>query len=231
MKTSRKVEYVNFPIVLLQGFMQNHKNCILDAFSYAFYRYAKERHLFDVKEMLRAATSFYRLNLPTDLDAISRGKMLYESIEPKSPSCGAKINILLEYLNEPKTESQRIELLAFMALNSIIGVQVFKKFTYQYLFSRMCGFEKMVEFSELDANIRKYASRYKRDRLSQVLATEWHVMIITDPNIRGVYASMKLSYLELWEVILKRSKKYKLKQVEKARADAKEQVKRKLGLD
>lgn len=77
----------------------------------------------------------------------------------------------MSYLPEEIPTFDGIQLLAFCALKSIIGVQVYKPIKWDFVLSRMAGRRKIVK--RIPKWIEVYRSRRMRDKLIKALTERW----------------------------------------------------------
>lgn len=92
---------------------------------------------------------------------------------------GADSYLLLGFIDnmDYKSDFEIIQLLAFLAIRSIIGVCCAKQIKWHYVLSRMAGYEKAVKSVEaLPEYIARYGSRRMRDKLIRALCDRWHMM-------------------------------------------------------
>jgi hypothetical protein len=112
-------------------------------------------------------------------------------------------------LNE-KSDFDKICLLAFLALKSIIQDQTYAKIDNQYLLSRMDGSQKSIPIERLSEEVKKYSTRHHLDSIKYELKINWHLVYFSK-HTRGFYVSFKLSLVDLIVIAEKRRKSYKLK--------------------
>ena len=91
---------------------------------------------------------------------------------------GVDRDLLIGYLNnlDYKSNFEIIQLQAFLAIRSIIGVCCAKQIKWLFILSRMAGHEKAVKSVEaLPDFIARYNSRRLRDKLIRALCDRWHM--------------------------------------------------------
>ena len=91
---------------------------------------------------------------------------------------GADSDLLLGFIDnmDYKSDFEIIQLQAFLAIRSIIGVCCAKQIKWHYVLSRMAGHEKAVRnLDTLPEFISKYDSRRMRDKLIRALCDRWHM--------------------------------------------------------
>ena len=106
----------------------------------------------------------------------------YRKYKNKSVIVGADKDLLFGFLENLiyKTDFEIIQLLAFLAIRSIIGAGHYdirvKHIPWHYVLSRMAGHEKAVSnLDTLPKFISKYASRRLHDKLIKALCDRWHM--------------------------------------------------------
>lgn len=91
---------------------------------------------------------------------------------------GADSYLLWGYIDnmDYKSDFEIIQLQAFLAIRSIIGVCCAKQIKWHYVLSRMAGHEKAAKSVEaLPEYIARYSSRRMRDKLIKALCDRWHM--------------------------------------------------------
>lgn len=104
--------------------------------------------------------------------------------------CGVPIEWLLSFRDEDKSDFECLQFLAYCAIRSILGRGLFedcfpvpKRITWEFILSRMAGYEKRVPVEDMPPFIAAYAIRRKRDKLRKSLIYKWHLQ--TDGQKRG----------------------------------------------
>ena len=208
-------KYFNFPIQLLEGFMINEKRKVLtDILDYSVYENSLKLELGKDLQKIVASASFYNINLGDKNRTLKNGSLLYNSIPTNSPKVGMNLSIWWDFYNNEKTEFDKICLLAFLSIKSLIGAKPYYKGTNLYLWARMDGKSKSLEYKEqvceLSKEVRKYANRYQTTKIINELVLNWH-LIYYSYHLRGFYLSFKLSTDELVFIAEKNKKSTKEK--------------------
>jgi hypothetical protein len=190
-------KYLNFPIQLLSGFMIENKKVLNDIVDCSIYENALKLELGTDLEKMAASASFFNMTLRNEEKALTNGQKLYNSIPKHSPKVGLSISIFWDFYNNDKSEFDKICLLAFLAIKSILGPKSYCKVTNHYLWSRMDGkTNTIVEIKELSNEVRKYANRYQSENIKNELILNWN-LIYYSRYTRGFYVSFKMSLEDL----------------------------------
>lgn len=190
-----KEKYFNFPIQLLEGFMKNDTKTILNNISdYVIYEDSLTLFQGTNLEKMISCASKYEMTLGNNQKAFDNGKQLYNSFDINPPRAGIKLSIWWDFYNNDKTEFDKICLLCFLAIKSILGRQKsYCKTTNKYLWARMDGKVKSVnEIWELSDEIKKYANEYQTKKIKASLRNNWG-LVTYSRHFRGFYASYKLT--------------------------------------
>ena len=196
---SSEVRYLNFPIQLLGGFMDNHVKCLFDILCYAAYAHSKE--MYNDHELIRIEKScdYFGIYYKTYNDILINGKRVYHSIDSKSPKSGINVNKWREYTTSDTSEYQKVCLLAFIALKSIVQRKACCKTNNNLMFARMAGMSKwnealVVAFPEwLKKYIRtKDAKIYYAAKIRTELEINWKLVCYSHKS-KGVYISFKMN--------------------------------------
>jgi hypothetical protein len=193
-----KEKYFNFPIQLLEGFMiDENKKILNDICDYSVYENSLELEFGKELQKIKDSASFYNMNLGNDKKALDNGKMLYNSIPTNSPKAGLNLSIFWDFYKNDKTEFDKICLLAFLGIKSIIGSKSYCKLTNLFLWSRMDGkTNAIVTVSELSNEIRKYANEYQTKKIKTALRNNWGLVHYAR-HTRGFYVSFKITLKQL----------------------------------
>ena len=81
MEDDNKKKYFNFPIVLLEGFLIDHKKCLNNILDYAMYAYCEKYDTDDVKRAAR----FLGVTLGNEFRTYHNGNELFDSIPEGLP--------------------------------------------------------------------------------------------------------------------------------------------------
>ena len=188
-----KEKYLNFPIQLQAGFLVEPQKVLNTITDYAIYQNSLKLDFGTDLEKIKASASFYNMTLKNAKKTLDNGKQLYESIPERSPKVGLSISMFWDFYQNEKTEFEKVCLLGFLAIKSILGTKPYCKVTNSYLWARMDGkTNTIVEVSELSNELRKYANRYQTENIKNELILNWH-LIYYSRYTRGFYVSLKMS--------------------------------------
>jgi hypothetical protein len=190
-------KYFNFPIQLLEGFMKNSEKVIMNIKDYAVYENSlKLEHGTDLQQ-IKDSANFYNMKLGNVNDTYKNGLKLYRNIPIKSPKVGMNLSIWWDFYKNEKTEFDKICLLAFLSIKSLIGAKPYYKATNLYLWARMDGkINAIVEVSELSVEVRKFANEYQTTKIKTALRNSWGLVHYARYT-RGFYVSFKFTLKQL----------------------------------
>ncbi|MEO8236081.1 MAG: hypothetical protein ABI549_11750 [Flavobacterium sp.] len=195
--SDEKEKYFNFPIHLLQGFIKDSYKCLNDITDFAIYERSIELAFGDELERMKSAAKFYDLKLSNYDNSLKNGIRIYnETVGERLPKTGLSLSLFWEYYKNDKTEFDKVCLLAFLALRSIIQNKAYTKVDNKYLLSRMDGKARSFDLSELSEELLKYSSRRLLEKVKKELQFNWY-LIYYSRYTRGFYISFKLSLEDL----------------------------------
>ena len=213
---SDEVKYFNFPIVLLEGFLKNSKEVLNDILNYALYVQTLEYELGSDEEKIRSAENFFGVECASRLATFSDGRDLYHSIPENTPKVGINKDIWFDYYKNNKDEFQKVCLLGFLAIKSILQNKTYCKVDNKFWLSRMDGKAKSVQdVSKISKELLKYANRHQLTKIKNELIYNWGLEHYSRYT-RGFYVSFKLELNQLVFGAEKRRKSTKEKQRKEA---------------
>ena len=214
MEDDNKKKYFNFPIVLLEGFLIDHKKCLNNILDYAMYAYCEKYDTDDVKRAAR----FLGVTLGNEFRTYHNGNELFDSIPEGLPKVGISADIFFDYYKNEKSEFQKVTLLAFLAIKSVLQNKSYCKLNNNYLFARMDGKSHSIKNdSELSKELLKYKNDYRSVKIKDELKLNWGLKYYG--KSRGFYVSFKMSLEDLIFQVEKNKKSNRLKEqkeIEKA---------------
>ncbi|MBK8519017.1 MAG: hypothetical protein IPL55_22850 [Saprospiraceae bacterium] len=215
MEDDNKKKYFNFPIVLLEGFLIDHKKCLNNILDYAMYAYCEKYDTDDVKRAAR----FFGVSLGNEIRTYRNGNELFDSVPEGLPKVGISKEIFFDYYTNEKTEFQKVTLLAFLAIKSVLQNKSYWNLDNNYLFARMDGKSLRIKNdSELSKELLKYKNEYQSVKIKNELKLNWgliHYAYYT----RGFYVSFKTPLEDLILQVEQNKISFKLKeQKEKVKA-------------
>ena len=206
--------YFNFPIVLIRGFMNDTRKCLDDVFDYCIYEFSKDNSEAETKE-------FFRILTYNREKSMKHGKELYSSIKNEAYT-GLAVSLFWQYYKEYKTDMDKITLLAFLAIKSIVGNRVCCKVTNQNLiYCRMAGFTNIQEL--LPKEIAEYCTRWKFEKIKTDLKEYYNVSFYAY-HTRGQYISTKVDFKTLCRIAEEQKMKGRMARQRKSEKEAREQV-------
>ena len=123
------------------------------------------------------------------------GRKVSSEIKPKEPMVSCKLDLLKNFYKEEKDEYDKIQLVAYLAIRSILGEKEYVITNKSHILSRMMGYgsKKMIP-SELSDEVfqlfDKYTIRYHIDKLIVELQLNWNLLTYSNHN-RGIYIALK----------------------------------------
>jgi hypothetical protein len=192
-----KEKYFNFPIQLLEGFIMNSNKVLTNISNYSIYEHTLKLEFGTDLQKMKDSASFYNMTLGSVKNSLGSGKMLHESIPTNSPKVGLNLSIFWDFYTNEKTEFDKVCLLAFLGIKSILGKQSYCKATNLFLWSRMDGkTNAIVEVLTLSNEVRKYANEYQTKKIKTALRNNWGLVTYAR-HTRGFYVSFILDLKKL----------------------------------
>lgn len=218
-------EYLNFPIQLLSGFMINSRKVLNDITDYATFKESLKLEFgTDLEKFEKASLKSFGIQLGSSIKSFNNGKKLFYSIPENSPKSGLSLVMFWDFYKNEKTEFDKISLLAFLGIKSILGSKSYCKVTNLYLWSRMDGQTSTIaHVIELSNEVRKYANRYQFENIKNELILNWH-LIYYSRYTRGFYVSLKLSLEDLIFEAEKKRQSIKVNQQKQLQKEALEKA-------
>ena len=156
------------------------------------------------------------------------GKQVEMEIPEKEPMPMLSVNLLIDYLRDEKSEFEIAQLLAYMAIRSILGKKPYGRTNVKLVAARMFGYSSHKAIpAELNPAIKalmiKYTKRYQMGKLLLQLKLSWHVVTYSR-NMRGLYVGIGISLVTLAMAGEKRKQKFKIEQLKKAEIEAQQKA-------
>lgn len=213
-----KETYYNFPIHLLKGFLIDTDKCLNNIILYSVY--SNSLNIEKGTELERVELTLKSFGLTGNVKEICKSAAkIYTSTPTKSAMSGINSKIMYDYRTNFKTDFDKVCLLAFLAIKSIIANKAYCKIDNNFLWSRMDGNSKSVDVSELSDEVKVYANRYQIDKIKKELIFNWY-LVYYSRHTRGFYVSFKLDLEELVFEAEKKRKSVKEKQQKQAQNEA-----------
>jgi Tfp pilus assembly ATPase PilU len=125
--------------------------------------------------------------------------------------CGINLRIYWDFRKNHKTEFEKVCLLAFLAIKSILGQKAFCKITNDFFVARMDGKAKTCKSLEISPALQKYINEYQLNRIKMTLKSKWY-LVTYGRRMRGFYVAFDMSLDELiYNAEKARDKNIKLK--------------------
>tara|TARA_B100000378_G_scaffold24408_1_gene18674 strand:- start:6212 stop:6922 length:711 start_codon:yes stop_codon:yes gene_type:complete len=230
---SEPTKYFNFPISLLQGFLDNKNKCLLNILDYAIYTHANnnvEEEEFLEAEILESL-EYFSVNTGSIDSLIANGENLYYSNTSCKVITGINTSIFWDYKTNHKSKFEDVVLLAYLSLRSIVQKKAYCKVTNLFLLSRMDGHSSSVtEGQQLSDKIKVFNNEYQIKKIKAELSDNWG-LVHYGRYTRGFYVSFTMELEDLIYQVEKKRKSRKLKQQKNERKNALENALKRLEQD
>lgn len=206
----KNVRYFNFPVQLLRGFIDDTPEVLNRIFDYCLYDFAfrlddaeiiddedGEGDYSDDEIILRKmgrAEKYFRLTIGDHSGCYRRGEKLYRSLPKNSPHCGLNVSIFWDFYEHYKKDFEKVTLLKFLAIKSILGKKPYCKITNDFIISRMDGHIRLSP--KISPSLVKYGKEYQFRKIRNELQLNWHLKSY-GKGVRGFYVSFDLDDEEL----------------------------------
>lgn len=216
--------FLNFPIVLLQGFLEDHKRCLSKIVRYSVFEmvYSDEARFESIDEFIEEFE--FRINKDFIPSIEKQGRELFDSCYGMNyPRTGIHIDTLDRFYMD-RTPFDLVCLLLFLALKSIVQKKPFCNAKNPLILARMAGFAKSEK--NIPENIIYWMNCESRRR--KVFAeVEKHYKVVRAFKSRGVTFSInKLNQEELELAVLMQKEKKTGRQESEKKQQAKNEAKR-----
>ena len=220
---SKEVRYFNFPIQLLAGFLENTNKCLCDISNYAVYEHSLKMNNSKELDRFNASAKYYRITFGNVKSSLSNGKELYDSMPLKSPKTGINLTIWWDFYKNEKAEFDKVCLLGFLALKSIVQQKAYSKTNNKLWLPRMDGKAKNDNVSFLSDSIKKYDNEYQTKKIKTELQINWG-LVSYSYKTRGFYISFKMNRKDLAFQAENKKHSNKVKQLKEQDKQAREQA-------
>lgn len=191
--------YYNFPLPLMHGFWESNakaQKCLDDAlYFYARWVWEMTGSNFSEKyfcEFIEKELGITNFRYSSKAGLYHRTKDYwwnYTSDKYDGAYFSISSGLFFKFYGKKTTQEDRIGLLAYLAVKSIIGNKLFAQTNRFFIASRMACNTKFVK--ELPQEIKQCTTRRKFEKLKDTLFEVYHVGIFTDRRMRGCYVSLK----------------------------------------
>lgn len=211
-------KYLNFPIVMLKGFLNelpNHEdfqNLLENIMMFHLYNHSLllENDTYvneDQFDRFKKSVKYFNLDLKNIDNFYENSEKIYNKYVDFKVFTGLNILIFWDYYNCEKKEFDYYCLIAHLSFKSILGKKKYTKSNYEHLQARMSGFESTKD----DISKRLSLSRYQLDKIRKNLELYWDLKYYSN-HTRGFYFGYKnISLEDLIEIAIKNKEKNKLK--------------------
>lgn len=216
MKTDEK--YFNVPIQLFSGFMVDSLKCLNNVFDYAIYENSLKLNGTQT-ERFKAACTWYEVTPGNESESIRNGREKVLNADKNSPKVGISKTMWFDFYKNDKSDFDKICLLGYLAIKSILQNKAYCKIDNKFWLSRMDGNAKsIIDFFELSEALKPYANEYQTVKIKTELRNNWGLTTYSR-HTRGFYVSFDLDIEQLVFEAEKRrkstiDKQYKLKENE-----------------
>lgn len=194
---AKNERYINFPIQLLDGFLLNDKACLNNILEYGTYYHFLKLEFGSESKRFDEASDYFGIKYPKNYkkEAFSNGVNLYHHYEEmRPPKAGISMGMFWDFLLNEKSEFEKVCLLGFLGIKSILLNKPYCKMTNNFWFARMDGKAKAInDYSELSPEIRKYANEYQTRKIKNELIDNWG-LVHYSRYTRGFYVSFVFDY-------------------------------------
>lgn len=194
MKTDEK--YFNVPIQLFSGFMVDSLKCLNNVFDYAIYEHSLKLNGTQT-ERFKAACKWHEVTPGNESESISNGRETVLNADKNSPKVGISKTMWFDFYQNDKSDFEKICLLGFLAMKSIIQNHPYAKIDNKFWLSRMDGNAKTIkDFRELSSVLIPYANDYQTVKIKTELRNNWGLTTYSR-HTRGFYVSFDLTIEQL----------------------------------
>lgn len=193
--------FLDFPIDLLRGFLDNPDRVLADIFFYSAYKMLwSESSVFGSMEEFRKQYGF-----TIDEKGKKHGESIFNSFDGIGHVwTGIHIDTFKRYYKKERSEIDLVCLLAFLGLKSISQKARFKKnVTNEFLMSRMSGYGSTVPIEQIDPTVLEYMKNKSKRKPKVFRLLEESFKFARVEKSRGITYSFEMSRRELELKILK----------------------------
>ena len=187
----RTDHFLNFPITMLAGFMEDEKQVLLNVFCFCAYEF------YVSCQNVQLVKDFFSISTWNEKNTLAHGEKLSQSTNRKVPWTSLSVNMFWDYYQSNKDDFSKATFLAFLAIKSIVGKRAYYKTSQVRIFKRMAGMTDAFS-DKLPDDIAYWCERYKFNRIKDKLQDSFGVTIYANHS-RGIYVSTKLDLQKLIE--------------------------------
>ena len=217
-------KYFNFPVELLQNLLIDKRTALNNIFNYAVCAHASKLEFGNKLNKFKDSLKFFGVISGNNAKSMESGELLLDSILDDGAKVGISKEIWFDYYKNEKTEFEIVQLLAFLAIKSIVKYKPYASITNAFMLARMDGKGYSVkEYTDLSKEIFKYANEYQTKKIKRALSESWG-LITYSYRLHGFYVSFTLSLDELVLIAERNRKKNKDLAAKKASEDARKKA-------
>jgi|13_taG_2_1085334.scaffolds.fasta_scaffold04948_4 hypothetical protein len=210
-KYTGETRYFNFPIAMIRQFLFDSDKCLNEILFYGVYSIAKDYD--DELHGVEEACLYLNLTHPNQEILLKQSKRIYlEYSEIRNVIVGINTSIFWDYVSNPKDDFQKVTLLGFLAIKSILQKKSYCKITNAFFISRMAGFNGVTESKYYSDYILPFINDYQLRKIKTELQLGWKVVHYAKYT-RGFYVSFTMSVDDLAYQVEKKKLKTKKKQL------------------
>lgn len=199
--------FLDFPIAIMKGFLDNPDDCLVKIYYYAVYKmvYSEDAEFESIDQF---STAFNSKPNTVMLESIKKkGSEIYNSFAgTKHVWTGIHIDTFRRFYLKDRSEFDLICLLTFIALKSIIQKDKVKRnISNEFLMSRMAGFEKKAAIDQIPDKILEYMNNKSKKKKHVFNTLEESYKVARPEKSRGITFSLSLSRKDIELEIMKRN--------------------------
>jgi len=171
--------------------MTNPKDALHKILYYALCQHSQNLEEGDDLVKLKSSAKYFNVTLGDAKYVFKKGGELIENEIVGYPKVGINTKTYWDFRDNYKSEFEKVSLLAFLAIKSILQQKAYCKIGNKFWLARMDGKASSCESEELSAAIGKYSNEYQLRKIKNSLVDNWNLVTYSRYN-RGFYISLKL---------------------------------------
>jgi len=213
-------KFFNIPVKLLEGMILDKSKVLNNIFNYAVCAHASKLEFGNKLNKFKDSLKFFGVTAGNNARSMESGELLLDSIPDDGAKVGLSLSLFWDFYKNEKTEFEIVQLLAFLAIKSIVKYKPYASITNAFMLARMDGKGCSVkDYTELSKEIFKYANEYQTKKIKRALSESWG-LVTYSYRLHGFYVSFTLSLDELVLIAEKNRKKNKDLTAQKATDEA-----------
>lgn len=217
--------FITFPVELLRGAFTDIKGICSNAIYYAVFIRCK-----DYGESPKVAFEYFGITGNYDA-SMKQGQELHDSLH-KPPLTSVNIDIIMDFLHNPKSDFEKAVFCAFCGFRSIIGTKPYVKTNNGMLLVRMFGYRSTKDFEAVRQKPAYYKAHFSTPQKIRYQLTEkiikhelslfWGLKYYSNQS-KGFYVSFSMDFESL---VTQAEKSRKSTLLQKQREEQKQVVER-----